>query len=186
MFSRLFRRGRRDDSTAPFLYGAIVASARTPALYSEIGVPDTVNGRFEMVVLHMALVMRRLDPGGETARATGQTVFDLFCRDMDNSLRELGVSDLKVPKRMRQVGEAYYGRVGAYEPGLTTGNADMLAGAIARTVFAGEDSSRSAKALAAYTIAAADLLAAQDESEIVAARPDFPDVGSLVEVGGTT
>lgn len=181
MFSRLFGRGQSDEDTAPSLYGVIVASARMPAFYADIGVPDTVNGRFEMVLLHMALVMRRLSSGGETARETGQKVFDLFCRDMDNALRDLGVSDLKVPKRMRQLGEAYYGRAAAYEPGLGAGNSDVLAEAIARTVFSDENAPNGAQTLAKYTIEAAGRLAAQHESEIISARPDFPDIGSLAE-----
>jgi len=133
MLSRLFRRDRRGEAIASSLYGAIVAQARRPALYAGLGVPDSVAGRFEMVLLHTILVTRRLALAGEAGRAAGQGVFDLFCRDMDHSLREMGVGDLSVPKKMRKVGEAYFGRAAAYEPGLAAGDVsrnDLSASAV--------------------------------------------------------
>ena len=183
MFSRIFSRKRRDDGIASSLYGVIVAQARTPALYADIGVPDSVTGRFEMLLLHVALVTRRLSIGSETTRSVGQGVFDLFCRDMDNSLRELGVSDLKVPKHMRRVGEAYYGRAAAYEPGLASRSVEALASAIGRTVFPDDDRPDPARALAEYALAAADRLTAQAEKEIVEGQPQFPEAGSFALSG---
>jgi cytochrome b pre-mRNA-processing protein 3 len=175
MLSRLFRRDRRGEAIASSLYGAIVAQARRPALYAGLGVPDSVAGRFEMVLLHTILVTRRLALAGEAGRAAGQGVFDLFCRDMDHSLREMGVGDLSVPKKMRKVGEAYFGRAAAYEPGLAAGDAAVLAEPIGRTVFTEDSGLGAAGALAAYAVAAADKLKAQDEEAIRAAGPDFPD-----------
>jgi cytochrome b pre-mRNA-processing protein 3 len=175
MLSRLFRRERQGDGIASSLYGAIVAQARNPALYAVIGVPDMVEGRFEMVVLHTILVTRRLEPAGAAARAAGQGVFDLFCRDMDHALREMGVGDLSVPKRMRQVGEAYFGRAAAYAPRLDAADADALADVIRRTVFSESAPRDGARDLAAYAIAAALSLKAQDEAAILATGPDFPD-----------
>jgi cytochrome b pre-mRNA-processing protein 3 len=189
MFSRFFRGEKRQDETAAVLYGAIVAAARAPALYSDIGVADGVEGRFEMMLLHMALVTRRLEHGADAARDAGQRAFDLFCREMDNALREMGVSDTKVPKRMRQVGEAYFGRIAAYEPGLAAGNTKILAEAMDRTVFDGEGSSGPARALAQYSIAAVKRLAAQPEDAIIGDGgdggdgPDFPDIGAFVSEG---
>lgn len=183
MFSRIFSRKRRDDGIASSLYGVIVAQARTPALYADIGVPDSVTGRFEMLLLHVALVARRLSSADEAARSVGQGVFDLFCRDMDNSLRELGVSDLKVPKHMRRVGEAYYGRAAAYEPGLASRSVEALASAISRTVFPDDDRPEPARAIAKYALAAADSLAAQAEIEIVQGHPRFPDANAFAPSG---
>lgn len=177
MLSRLFRRDRRGEAIASSLYGAIVTQARTPALYASLGVPDSVEGRFEMIVLHTVLLTRRLEPAGETARTAGQGVFDRFCQDMDHSLREMGVGDLSVPKRMRQVGEAFFGRAAAYEPELGAGDVDGLAEAIERTVFAGKGEPGAARALAAYSIAAAERLNAQNEDAIVTMGPDFLDPG---------
>lgn len=180
MFSRFFPRNRRERDNAASLYGAIVAQARSPALYAAIGVPDSVGGRFEMVVLHVILVTRRLESGGEAARAAGQAIFDRFCNDMDNALREMGIGDLSVPKHMRRVGEAYFGRMAAYGPALSQGDIAVLAEAIERTVFGGAEVSPSARSLAAYALAAADCLGSQDEGAIVGRGPGFPDVGQCV------
>jgi cytochrome b pre-mRNA-processing protein 3 len=179
MLSRLFRRDRRGEAIASSLYGAIVAQARRPALYAGLGVPDSVAGRFEMVVLHMILVTRRLASATEPAHEAGQGVFDLFCRDMDHSLREMGVGDLSVPKKMRKVGEAYFGRAAAYEPGLAAGDADMLAEPIGRTVFAEEAEPGAVGPLALYAVAAVETLKAQDEEAIIAVGPQFPDPESF-------
>src|SRR4029079_5562990 len=99
-FPFIRRRARSDTISA--LYGTIVAQARLPAFYREYGVPDTINGRFELLVMHLALVLHRLseDPGGRDA---GQALFDHFCSDMDHNLREIGVGDLSVPRQMQQV-----------------------------------------------------------------------------------
>src|SRR5262249_20232090 len=86
------------------LYGMIVAQARAPAFYQIYRVPDTVGGRFEMVLLHAVLVLQRLEQGGDPWRRIGQGVFDRFCRDMDESMREMGVGDLAVPRKMRRIG----------------------------------------------------------------------------------
>ena len=149
MFSRFFPRSRRDRDNAASLYGAIVAQARSAAFYAVIGVPDSVGGRFEMVVLHMILVTRRLESGGEAARTAGQAVFDHFCKEMDNALREMGIGDLSVPKHMRRVGEAYFGRMTAYGPALSSGDPAVLAEAIERTVFGAGEVSSSSRSLAA-------------------------------------
>jgi cytochrome b pre-mRNA-processing protein 3 len=162
-----------------------VAQARSPALYAAIGVPDSVGGRIEMVVLHVILVTRRLEVGGEAARTAGQAVFDRFCRDMDSSLREMGIGDLSVPKHMRRVGEAYFGRMSAYGPALSTGDADGLADAIERTVFGEGGVSPSARSLAAYALAAIERLDSRDPDAIVANGPEFPDVEPFVAAGGS-
>src|SRR5262249_18838863 len=121
MIFRLFRRDPQ-AATIAALYGAIVAQARNPAFYLEYGVPDTPEGRFDMIVLHLALVCRRLGraqgPDQAPARSVSQAVFDMFCRDMDHNLREMGVSDIGVPKKMRKLGEAFYGRLDAYDRAL--------------------------------------------------------------------
>lgn len=178
MFSRLFSRTRRDHSdNAASQYGVIVAQARSPALYSEIGVPDSVGGRFEMIILHVILVTRNLEARSAEARELGQAIFDLFCRDMDSSLREMGIGDMSVPKHMRRVGEAYFGRMAAYEPGLSAGDTTALAEAVERTVFGeGDGIGSAARALAAYVLVAAAQLDRQGEQAILTDGPDFPAV----------
>src|SRR5262245_52127762 len=136
MIFHLFRRTPQADSIAS-LYGTIVAQARAPAFYQICGVPDTVNGRLEMIILHAVLLLARLGREGEPARQVGQKVFDTFCRDMDGSLREMGVGDLAVPRRMRGIGEAFYGRQAAYREALAAPDEAALAAALARNVFAG-------------------------------------------------
>jgi cytochrome b pre-mRNA-processing protein 3 len=165
MIPPLFRRPKR---TIAALYGAIVAQARAPRFYEDYAVPDTVSGRFDMVVLHVVLVVRRLRDGDR--RELAQGLFDTFCRDMDHNLREMGISDQGVPRQMQRVGEAFYGRAQAYEAALGQGGEaalgqggeDALADALLRNVYAGETGSRAAAvALAGYARAAAERLAAQ-------------------------
>src|SRR5262245_45977785 len=118
MIFQFFRRTRDDPSIAS-LYGTIVAQARARAPYQRFGVPDRVNGRLGMVLLHVVLLVLRLDAGPDGA-PWGQAVFDLFCQDMDDNLREMGVGDLAVPKEMRRIGEAFYGRQAAYVAALAS------------------------------------------------------------------
>src|SRR6476660_9122950 len=117
MFGRFLKRSRDNAGIPAALYGAIVAQARNPGLYADLAVPDTVTGRFEMVILHSALVLRHLR-ADDAAKAVAQEVFDLFCADMDRSLRELGVGDLAVGKRMREMAGIFYGRADAYDNAL--------------------------------------------------------------------
>jgi cytochrome b pre-mRNA-processing protein 3 len=116
---QLFRR-RRSNEAAMQLHLAIVTQARQPAFYTALGVPDTLDGRFELIALHGFLVMQRLkaDPAGtELARDLAETIFD----DLDASLREMGAGDLGVGKRVKKMGEAFYGRIAAYDAGLADG-----------------------------------------------------------------
>ena len=151
VFGRLFRRDSEAAAIATALYGAIVAQARDPLLYRDYCVADTVDGRFEMVVLHTILVLDRLQEGGEAAKAAGQATFDLYCADMDRSLRELGIGDLGVPKRMKKMTERFYGRAAAYRTALAASDAAALSEAFERNVFNG--AAPGAAALAGYAIA---------------------------------
>jgi cytochrome b pre-mRNA-processing protein 3 len=175
MIFQVFRRGPR-RATIDALYGTIVAQARRPAFYRDFAVPDTVEGRFEMIVLHVALFFRRVRDERDGVRALGQGVFDSFCRDLDHSLREMGVGDLAVPKRMRGLGEAFYGRAQSYDRALGGGDQAALAGALARNVFAaGGAPPPGAHRLAAYVAAAQRHLAAQEGAAFARAALDFPD-----------
>lgn len=168
----LFR--RRRDGTIEALYGAIVAQARAPHFYADYGVPDTVEGRFDMIVLHLALVIRRLRAGAPELREAGQRLFDRFCRDMEHNLREMGVSDLAVPRRMRGFGEAFYGRAAAYDQALDAADEASLAAAVARNVFGLADAAAGAQRLAAYMRAAERQLAAQDVAALAQGTVRFP------------
>lgn len=106
------------QQAAEVLYDAIVAQARRPSFYTACGVPDTLDGRFELVVLHAFLTFRRLEAAGAETADFAQLLFDVLFRDMDRSLREIGVGDLSVGKKVRTMAEAFYGRVKAYERAL--------------------------------------------------------------------
>jgi cytochrome b pre-mRNA-processing protein 3 len=181
-----FRRGRLDRGIPAALYGAIVAQARHPRLYRDLGVPDTIGGRFEMVVAHTILAVKRLRDAGDTGKAAGQAVFDLFCQDMDRTLREMGVGDLSVPKRMRKIGEAFYGRAAAYEAGLAARDKTALAAALKRNVLGGEGSEVAAEPLAAYMMAADEGLAATPPGRVLDATFALPDPSLFIPAESET
>src|SRR5476651_2550688 len=134
IFPRFRRSVRRDTISA--LYGMIVAHARLPCFYRDYAVADTVNGRFELIVLHLALLLDRL-AGDPALKTLGQGVFDRFCQDMDHNLREIGISDLKVPQEMQRMGEAFYGRAQAYRSALAAPDGQALIDALVRNIYGG-------------------------------------------------
>ena len=124
-----FRKPRLAPSgTIEAIYGMIVTQAREPLFYRDLGVPDTVNGRFDLVLLHLWVVLRRLKSASSGA-ALSQALFDHFCNDMDDNLREMGVGDMAVPKKMQAFGEAFYGRMAAYDMALTDSREAAIANA---------------------------------------------------------
>ena len=173
MIFPLFRRSAR-PGTISALYGAIVAQARLPGFYRDYGVPDTVEGRFELIVLHLALLLDRLAEEPKV-RGLGQGVFDLFCQDMDNNLREMGVGDLAVPKQMRRMGEAFYGRAQAYRTALVAADDKALVEALARNIYGGAQGPQ-AQRLAAYMREGVRHLKAFDQAAFAAARFHFPEL----------
>ena len=178
MIFRLLRRHRQGQDTIRSLYGAIVAQARHADFYRTFGVPDTVEGRFDMIVLHLALLNRRLRGEPPDICSLGQGIFDLFCQDLDDNLREMGVGDLAVPKRMQDFGAAFYGRAQRYDTALDRGDAGALCQALARNVFAaGDDVPAGAARLASYVRAVEDHLAGQDAAGFLSGTLDFPAPG---------
>jgi cytochrome b pre-mRNA-processing protein 3 len=157
--------------TIEAMYGMIVTQAREPSFYRELGVPDRVNGRFDLLVLHLWIVLRRLQlvEGGS---ALSQALFDRFCADMDANLREMGVGDLTVPKRMQAFGEAFYGRSAAYDLALREGR-ERLAQALSKNIMNGEQI-ENARRLAFYAEAAIETLARLDDTTIQSGSWRFP------------
>ena len=153
------------QATIAALYGAIVAQARRPEFYAQFGVTDTPEGRLEMILIHLSLFARRLPPGADNA--LGQEIFSRFCQDMDDNLREMGVSDLAVPRRIKAIVEAYLGRAQVYGGALDRRDRPALAAALIRNVYDGR-SGRAADAerLAAYVEGAAQSLAATDDAAL--------------------
>ena len=176
MFSFPFRPPSRNP-TIEAVYGMIVAQARSPSFYRDYGVPDTVSGRIDMIMMHLVLVLRRLRHPPANVRPLGQQIFDWFCRDMDHNFREMGVGDLAVPKEMRRVAEAFYGRAGAYEAALAGNDRTALASALARNVFGLGEPHLGSRRLAAYMEEAQRQLETQDPAVGVI---QFPDPGQFV------
>jgi cytochrome b pre-mRNA-processing protein 3 len=179
---RMFR--RKPHERAGFeLYGTAVAAARDPWHFgAAVGAPDTLNGRFDVVGLHVALLIRRLraDPDPRGA-ALAQAVFDAMFADMDINLREMGVGDLAVGKRVKRMWEAFHGRALAYEAALDAGDAAALAAALVRNVWRAEDGSAEAAAaapgaalLAAQAARLAEALAGQPFDALVQGRIRLP------------
>ena len=115
-----FRRGSRDRQAARALYEAIVEQARREEFYAHAGVPDTVDGRFELICLHAFLVLRRLK-SDKSAADVAQALFDTMFVDMDRNLREMGAGDLGVARRVKAMAKAFYGRIAAYGSALDEG-----------------------------------------------------------------
>jgi cytochrome b pre-mRNA-processing protein 3 len=180
MILPLFRRSARSD-TISALYGTIVAQARLPCFYRDYAVADTVNGRFDLLVLHLGLVLGRLEDGG--LRELGQALFDRFCQDMDHNLREMGVGDLSVPKQMQRVGEAFYGRTQAYRTALAAEDREVLAEVVARNIYDGFPASRGAASrLAAYMREAVRDLDGQTPAALGAGELHLPDPAAVLFV----
>lgn len=171
---------RRHEDAAFALYSAAVVQARHPSFYESLAVPDSLDGRFDMIALHVFLMLRRLRAAGAPARGLSQAIFDVMFADMDQSLRELGVGDVGVGKRVRRMAEAFYGRVAAYDTGLDDAAGGQLEAALLRNVWRGEEVAPAALgALADYVRRQDAALAARPLAELMAGRIDFvPPVGS--------
>jgi cytochrome b pre-mRNA-processing protein 3 len=173
MLKHLFTR-RPAAEPAEALYLEVVRQARQPAFYSALGVPDTLDGRFDAIVLHVALVLLRLRSDGPAGTALGQALFDMLFADMDRSLREMGVGDLGVGKRVKQMGKAMYGRLAAYDAGLAGGDAELGA-AIARNLFGTVTADpRHVAAITRYVRNAIAALSVQPLADLAAGRVVFP------------
>ncbi len=121
MFS-LFSQRKSKNQIAQFLYDSIVHQSRQTFFYYDLGVPDTVDGRFDLILLHSFMVLNRFEREGRKADVLMQALFDCLFVDMDRSLREMGVGDLSVPKHMKRMMRAFKGRILAYEEALQKPN----------------------------------------------------------------
>ena len=175
MFKRIFGSGSAANrKITDALYEQIVAAARQPLLYAEWNVPDTPLGRFEMIALHMFLVLHRLRGEVGDARDVAQNLTDIFFTDVEHSIRELGIGDLGVPKRMKKLARMFYGRAVSYGEAIDGNDDAALAKALARNVRPGDASWSQAGDLAGYALAAHRSLAAQPSSGLLAGRIEFP------------
>jgi cytochrome b pre-mRNA-processing protein 3 len=160
--------------TAAELYTAAVAAARAPVFYAELGVPDTIEGRYEMVVLHVVLLLRRLGRPEARQKRLAQALVDFMAADFDRSIRELGVGDMSVGKFMKRLGEGLFGRAAAYDSALDNLDVEALEAAVLRNIFDGYDpGQRSLATIARYIRIQNDYLAGRPIEPIAAGHVDF-------------
>ncbi len=177
MFARLFR-SNPAKAAGRKLYVAVTAQARQPAFYAELGAPDTLEGRFELYNLHMVLLLHRLKGLGGQAAETAQVLFDAYVSALDDALREMGVGDLSVGKKMRKLGEAIYGRVKNFDAAFSGApDAEALDALIVRTVYAGRENVH-AGALADYVRRSVAALAAEPLESLLEGRSAWPPIAA--------
>jgi cytochrome b pre-mRNA-processing protein 3 len=178
MFQRLFGRDRKANrAVTEALYERIVAAARQKVFYSDWHVPDTPLGRFEMLSLAMLLFQHRLRGEEGGAREVAQVLIDEFFTDVEHSLRELGISDPGVPKRMKKLARMFYGRTAAYTDALDRADAEAMAAALTRNVKPDAATWPEAVHLADYAFAAQKALAVQSTDAICVGQLTYPEAG---------
>lgn len=175
MLQKLFRI-RSNDRVALDLYARTVDQARDADFYRTLGVADEIDARFELYTLHVLLLILRLKDDGETGDQIAQDLFDVYVSALDNALRELGVHDVTMAKKMRKLGEALYGRMTAYEGPIRAADRAALAEALARNVYAGAEVEKGAR-LADYALRARAGLAAQCLRDVLR-RPAWAEVAA--------
>ena len=157
------------------LRGEIVAAARRPALYETLGAPDRWDGQFELLTLHVGLVLRRLVAIGSLGHDMAQDLVNSVFLHFDDTLREMALSDVAVSKRLKKIKEAFYGRNAAYAAALNSGSRPDLEAALARNVFGAPNGARLAGALADYVVSVEAALAATPLEDFESGRFRFPE-----------
>ena len=173
LFEKIFAPGPAKAAGAR-LYESAVTQARRPALYTALHAPDTVEGRFEVYSLHVSLLLLRLKGQGPAAAAVSQVLFDQFVSGLDHGLRELGVGDLTVGKKMRKLGEAFYGRVRSYDEALAALPDRVALDAVLRRTALAEDAAADSGPLGDYAAACRDALAAQATEALSDGQVSWP------------
>jgi len=172
MLKRLFRANPLRD-LGRTLYASAVDQSRRPELYRALGAPDTVEGRFEIYSLHVILLLDRFAAAGEPAKDVSQALFDTYVKALDHALREMGVGDLSVGKKMRKLGEAFFGRVKSSQTAFAAlPDAGPLREFLARTVYASAEDAP-VEALAGYVTSQRAHLAAQPLEALLQGRVDW-------------
>lgn len=152
------------------VYGAVVAAARRPEFYRDLGVPDTPEGRFELIALHLFLVLERIKTLAPDGEKIAQRTLETFITDMDDCMREMGVGDLTVPKRVKRAAAGFYERAGAYRAGLAQPSDQLLSDAASQYVLTSEHQTQQAHVLAAYMRATAVHIAQLPHGDLVSGR----------------
>jgi cytochrome b pre-mRNA-processing protein 3 len=173
----VFRRRAKERQGLAGLYAALATQARAPAFYAELGVPDTVDGRFDLLVLHAWMVMHRLDAEAGSGPLK-QELFDTMFGHLDLTVREMGAQDLGVGRRIKRMAEGFHGRAGAFRDAWLTGDDSRLAEALQRNVFGKATATGEALAcLARYVAETLRSLEGIDSATLLAGRIDWPPPG---------
>lgn len=180
MLEKFFSRFQRKRDVYQ-LYSKIVEQARSPAFYLEYGVADTVDGRFDMILVHLFLILHRLEEEGEHQAKLQRQLQEAFVTDMDRSLREMGVGDMSVGKQVKKMSVAWFGRAEAYRQALTVEDNNALEGALSRNVYR-DDSKGDVTRLALYVRACRDGLSHQSIQDIKV-KPIFASPDNSSNVG---
>jgi cytochrome b pre-mRNA-processing protein 3 len=172
---------RRKDAGATKLYGSIVAQARLPVFYQRFGVPDSLQGRFLLLSLHLFAVLHRLKAEGSAALVLAQDLTDRFSADMETVLREIGIGDLAIPKKVRRLAASSVGLLQSYEEAMAKGQEGLAA--VIGELFESGPSEGASAALAHYLTRMVRQLEAQPFAALKAAEVRFPEVGPGKERG---
>lgn len=174
MFAKLRQRAER-EKVAEDLYSAAVGQSRKAVFYQDLGVPDSLDGRFELIAIHVFLLLHRLKDGGSKTAELSQALFDLFFADMDCNLREMGAGDLGVGRRVRRMAEGFSGRVRAYDAALSAGHTPDLEEALRRNLYGTLPTPPAASLarMAEYLQTESAEIAAQSEASILSGEVYF-------------
>lgn len=186
MIFGLFKKKKQNRAIVERQYATLTSAARIPFFYSDLGVPDTVMGRYEMLSIVMILFFRRTAKSGTSGQELAQEIVDAFFQDLDHSIRELGIGDQGVPKRMKKLAGMFYGRLETYARALDARNENELAESLARNIYPDGEARVDMTQLATWMIEAERQLAEISEDDIsrggaVIAAPG-PDQGMAGEV----
>lgn len=176
-----WHRKRENANLVGAIYSSISDAARDPALYTRFGVADTLMGRYEMMALHSFLFQHRAKGATPHLEEMAQEVLDAYFLELDHSLREVGIGDVAVPKRMKKLGRMIYGRWEAYDKALRAGDRAGMAEALQRNVYSEGGNADRADDLAGYVFLASEYLARQDDDALLSGRLSFPAPYKAVE-----
>ncbi|WP_299864520.1 ubiquinol-cytochrome C chaperone family protein [uncultured Hoeflea sp.] len=178
MIWSLLKRKKANQALVANQYELITEAARAPVFYENMDVPDTVMGRFEMITIHLVLYLRRTGASSGVATDIAQEIVDAFFEDVDHSIRELGIGDMGVPKRMKKFARMFYGRLKSYGQALDDGDISALDEALRRNIYPEPAVEPPAlQALAAWTLDADQRLKDVSDDEIAAGQVSFPEPG---------
>ena len=177
MIMSLFRRTSKNLNLriVDSLYSSVTAAARQPELFRDWGVPDTPLGRYESLGLHLILLLHRTRGADGALDELSRDVLDEFFKDVDHSIRELGVGDPSVPKRMKKLARMFYGRMGHYWSAIDNADRQALGEAVARNIAPDAPQSIASREIADYMMRAADTLAGVTEQELLSGTIRFPE-----------